>query len=374
MAHKHDTHFIPSPFKVVTQYENAFVRAWNNNMAEAVAEVLKYIANATAVAIKTGQVGGTSILDEIDDAEVEKAHQVGDLHPNGKWVWTEYKPGKFDWRIANKKKKVTQKIWEINPEIAKLKTSAECQKYVEDKGYISWASDIKKADLKSAQLICSALVNLHDLIPYQRIKIKMARLKDAIMDASDGETIRINSDYFTAFNPSKYWHRTNDKYVIRNKQALENTEKQIKQALAANPNTDVSKLVQLKDKLAEKIAKCPRWTYGDEATLAADIVLHEMGHILNAQCSGGCGHWKNPMYKLSHTPDEIKKHQQLNDERNTIFQRYCKEKRVLSEYSTTKPAEFFAECFVAWVHKDKALPKYVSDFYDKYFKETTPKR
>lgn len=52
MSHKHDTHFIPSPFKVVTQYENAFVRAWNNNIAEAVAEVLKYIANATAVAIK----------------------------------------------------------------------------------------------------------------------------------------------------------------------------------------------------------------------------------------------------------------------------------------------------------------------------------
>ena len=25
-------------------------------------------------------------------------HEVGDLHPNGKWVWTEYKPGKFDWR------------------------------------------------------------------------------------------------------------------------------------------------------------------------------------------------------------------------------------------------------------------------------------
>lgn len=29
---------------------------------------------------------------------IEKAHQVGDAHPNGKWVWTEYKPGKFDWR------------------------------------------------------------------------------------------------------------------------------------------------------------------------------------------------------------------------------------------------------------------------------------
>ena len=29
----------------------------------------------------------------------EKAkRQVGDIHPNGKWVWTEYAPGKFDWK------------------------------------------------------------------------------------------------------------------------------------------------------------------------------------------------------------------------------------------------------------------------------------
>ena len=26
-------------------------------------------------------------------ANIEKAHQVGDMHPNGKWTWTEYKPG-----------------------------------------------------------------------------------------------------------------------------------------------------------------------------------------------------------------------------------------------------------------------------------------
>lgn len=29
----------------------------------------------------------------------EKAHKVGDIHPNGKWVWKEIKPGKFDWRV-----------------------------------------------------------------------------------------------------------------------------------------------------------------------------------------------------------------------------------------------------------------------------------
>lgn len=35
---------------------------------------------------------------ETSDEEVMKARQVGDMHPNGKWVWTEYKSGRFDWR------------------------------------------------------------------------------------------------------------------------------------------------------------------------------------------------------------------------------------------------------------------------------------
>lgn len=49
MKHKH---FIPSPFPAVTEYENTFVKEWNKNTAEAVAEVLKYMAQATASAIK----------------------------------------------------------------------------------------------------------------------------------------------------------------------------------------------------------------------------------------------------------------------------------------------------------------------------------
>lgn len=36
--------------------------------------------------------------------EIEKAHQVGDAHPSKPWIWTEYKPGKFDWRPVKKNK------------------------------------------------------------------------------------------------------------------------------------------------------------------------------------------------------------------------------------------------------------------------------
>jgi hypothetical protein len=39
------------------------------------------------------------------EVDIEKAvqRQVGDVHPNGKWIWTEYKPGRFDWRVIKKK-------------------------------------------------------------------------------------------------------------------------------------------------------------------------------------------------------------------------------------------------------------------------------
>ena len=52
MENNKHSHFIPSPYKCVTQYENTLIKEWNKNTAEAVAEVLKYMAQATASAIK----------------------------------------------------------------------------------------------------------------------------------------------------------------------------------------------------------------------------------------------------------------------------------------------------------------------------------
>lgn len=42
---------------------------------------------------KSLQIGFT------ESEDFEKAHQVGDIHPNGKWVWTQLPSGKFDWRV-----------------------------------------------------------------------------------------------------------------------------------------------------------------------------------------------------------------------------------------------------------------------------------
>ena len=46
---------------------------------------------------KSLQIGYT------ESEDFEKAHQVGDIHPNGKWVWTQLPSGKFDWRVIKKK-------------------------------------------------------------------------------------------------------------------------------------------------------------------------------------------------------------------------------------------------------------------------------
>lgn len=47
MIHKHEK-ITSSKFKVVNQYENHFIKEFNKNLSMAVADVLKYVARATA--------------------------------------------------------------------------------------------------------------------------------------------------------------------------------------------------------------------------------------------------------------------------------------------------------------------------------------
>ena len=55
------THFLPSPFPTVTQYEDRFIREWNANNAAALGDVLKYIADATAKELKEDETKGTDL-------------------------------------------------------------------------------------------------------------------------------------------------------------------------------------------------------------------------------------------------------------------------------------------------------------------------
>lgn len=66
--HKHDK-LIPSPFPTVTQYEKEFIKEGNRMTAEAVAGVVKYIAQATAAAIKDKQGFLTTLEEDVNRME-----------------------------------------------------------------------------------------------------------------------------------------------------------------------------------------------------------------------------------------------------------------------------------------------------------------
>ena len=48
MAHDHKHELIKSPFPAVNQFERKFIQDWNENMAGAVSDVLKYVAEQTS--------------------------------------------------------------------------------------------------------------------------------------------------------------------------------------------------------------------------------------------------------------------------------------------------------------------------------------
>lgn len=68
----------------------------------------KEVTNETIKGIVFDRMTALRAAQGIAKLEAEKAKKetfaaketkkVGDLHKNGKWVWTEYAPGKFDWR------------------------------------------------------------------------------------------------------------------------------------------------------------------------------------------------------------------------------------------------------------------------------------
>lgn len=73
--------------------ENEYFRAafeYREKMLETAvpdAQVKKSVKTTPTAKKKVGRPKGARIT-----------HEVGEVHPNGKWVWTEYKPGCFDWR------------------------------------------------------------------------------------------------------------------------------------------------------------------------------------------------------------------------------------------------------------------------------------
>lgn len=379
---KHESHFIPSPFPIVTSYENAFIKKFNDNLAGAVAEVLKYIAHATASVI--------SKLDDVkksDEMDIEKAHQVGDIHKNGKWVWTEYSPGKFDWRTIKKSVYKKIELWKERKEFVKSKTPADCVKILLNKGVVTSGSSISHCDIQTARKVSSVLLNAKEYFNMQPIEVQMRKLKGATAQATAGQLLELDLGYFKSFDSDRYyqdcvidWHKTQE----YNYKRLVEKKKQLQKSGAWDAKR--GKLLDEKIRLAKEAAEKYRgFTVEYKGTACEDVVIHEIGHILNAQCTAGCAMMPfierriKALEKITRTQtkqylEDLKKAtviaKQLNQEHYNLWANYIKGSNLISKYCASKRVEGFAEMFVAYVHGDTELPKSVHDYYDKYFKQT----
>ena len=418
VAHSHtlESHAIPSKYKAVNEFEAQFVSAFNKVIAQDVDDVMRYVAQQTAAEMKYG-IDVTKAV----SGEIEKAHQVGDIHPNGKWVWTEYKPGKFDWRNLKRPSRTPKvapqpklkpkriEIWDVDPAIDKFKTAKAVEDYIKQLGIIDQKSSITRGcNLQAVKEIYSAILHLHNKIPFQQIHITTSPMgSSAYASAGNGEHIYLNSKFFKKWDGPTEWSRSEAKYPDINKATLDKAVKELQKAKAEFDKLDKEVNRYLADHLAGKVKydptmtlkirertrwrslvnkleptvrrmtkslKYPCFNYGHKQCFAADIVLHELGHILNAQCTGACRHHNTKVYQQENTAKEIAYHRSLNNERDKLWKQNCNEPTVISEYSTTKGVEWFAENFVAWLHNDPKQPKYVKDYYDKYFTTTVPKR
>lgn len=71
----------------------------------------KTVVNDLTGEEKTGEVEETGKDEKVENSTTTRRSkkEVGDIHPNGKWVWREYRPGKFDWRCMNVEEK---RVWD----------------------------------------------------------------------------------------------------------------------------------------------------------------------------------------------------------------------------------------------------------------------
>lgn len=74
---------------------------------------LDYIEPATTqlapYKIKLSQSDLNNIIEIINSHKQKSSHYIGEKHPTKPWIWTEYAPGKFDWRTDKSQPKLDKK-------------------------------------------------------------------------------------------------------------------------------------------------------------------------------------------------------------------------------------------------------------------------
>lgn len=278
-------------------------------------------------------------------------------------------------------------MWKDRKEFAKSKTPADCIKILLNKGVVTSGSSVSSCDIQTARKVSSVLLNAKEYFNMQPIEVQMRKLKGATAQATAGRLLELDLGYFKSFDSDRYyqdcvidWHKTQE----YNYKRLVEKKKQLQKSGAWDAKR--GKLLDEKIRLAKEAAEKYRgFTVEYKGTACEDVVIHEIGHILNAQCTAGCAMMPfierriKALEKIRGAQtkrhlEDLKKAtviaKQLNQEHYNLWANYIKGSNLISKYCASKRVEGFAEMFVAYVHGDTELPKSVHDYYDKYFKQT----
>ena len=132
--------------------------------------------------------------------DLEKAHKVGDIHPNGKWVWTQLPSGKFDWRVIKKQSQST----------VPSQQNVNKQQKTEDgltKEELEELRALESAARKGYKLLQRDANRLRRLQAKER-ELKQEKLMATQSQKTEGKEVEVDknsSEYKKAFSAAKRW-------------------------------------------------------------------------------------------------------------------------------------------------------------------------
>ena len=185
--------------------------------------------------------------------------------------------------------------------------------------------------------------------------------------------ISINQRRFTKDHLSQVYKASVSEYGEDWKDYLKRTDKYLKEATDKNNISGIRRWKREKRKAEIRLKEISiykrhnAFTSSNIKQMSKEIILHELGHVIQDQYTGMINGPRAMMNPISN-----EKRLLWNDEWRNIFKQSKKEGLVgrISEYAAVNKDELFAESFAMYAGKERyKLPKIIKDYLDRYLKE-----
>ena len=246
-------------------------------------------------------------------------------------------------------------------------TISEAEKFVIDRGIAKEVNYAWAKDIRVANEFNRVLFELKKQYEFSTLETLGGKTKgqNALMSAN-WKTLNVKQSYWKT---EKMIHANFERDGLTFKERTENALVILRNNYQRNPSI---KYVRLIKEYEEKL-KYSRFTveYGKEKYLETTI-QHEFGHVLNDSLTGNINGIRALNNARATNQAYINVARELNAEHVKLFSQAKLNGDIykVSVYGASNSKEFFAETFVMYCQKDPALPVYIKEFFDKYFKIT----